>query len=221
MKKLISVAIAGVAATACAFALTACGGDKETTYTVTADEWKTAVALLTDANTSVDCTWKYAEDELNADYFMTYDIVNQALKFKYVSADESIDYLYAWKGDNSDYFMSSTSDTISKIDEQEFKTCVNDNFYEYAGGIILKAIKNKFADFSYSEEKKEYSCTINETIPDYAKDGVGVNLVVKFENAKIVSMVSTHGNSVYTFTYKYDGVTVTVPDNIKNLPVTE
>ena len=29
-------------------------------------------------------------------------------------------------------------------------------------------------------------------------------------------MVSTHGNSVYTFTYKYDGVTVTVPDNIKN-----
>lgn len=217
MKKLISVAIAGVAATACAFAFTACGGDKETTYTVTADEWKTAINIIVEGKNNFECEWSYKSDDEEGKYILKYDYANSIVGF--ADAGTSGMEVYAWKEAEDDYRYSSFGSNgydVYKSDKEEFEKGQKDNIFEYGGGLFLPKYSDKFADFTYSEDLKEY--TLTDSIEEM--DGMEFEISVKIENAKIVNVSAKGDELSYSFKYTY-GTSATVPDHIKNLPVTE
>lgn len=109
--------------------------------------------------------------------------------------------------------------TKKLLSEEEFKKGFDANIYTYAGGdhILALSLADKFADFTYSEEKEEYTATM-----EYPNAEVDANVTVKFENGKLkymsVASNDSDGSAVYAYSYSYV-ISVTVPEYYINLQI--
>lgn len=229
MKKFVTTALLAAFAATSIFAFTACGENenepenKEPVYTVTAEEWKTALNYLNidldeesipvvsnypRINFACDFQLKY-EDEGN-EYTQliktAFDYNKQAMFMTYTEDEETVS-VYAWKENNSYYSM--TNEDGGECNEAEFKFIFDANICEYAGGRIINEydLVNKFSSFTYSEEKCEYTATFKNE-----GESTSCKITIKMKDGKLISL-STEDGSAFTYTY---GNTVTVPDNIKN-----
>jgi len=161
-----------------------------------------------------------------------YDKMASGLEFK--DEDGNADATYGWKGGDVYYSIGNgwrlDSETGKKIkyytkeviDKEKFLMGYDSGIYSYAGGEHILALKlaDKFADFTYSEEKGEYTATLY-----YESFATNADVTVKFENDKISYLAVSLGENEYdiagyTCEYTY-GITVTVPEFYLNLELGE
>ena len=229
MKKFATTLVMGALAVACAFGFTACG--KEAKTTVTEEEWKTAIATLTEGKTSFKSEWnyEYKYDDVEEDilYVFELDAENKGCHFYYTSEDdgEKMEYnSYCWVDAEGNAY-SAEFDPYA--DEPVKMACDEDEYAEikamyvdgYAGvGLITSSgLENKYGDFEYNAKDKAYTGTLSV-------DDESADVVLKFKDGKLVYLcakpVEEEDEICYTFTYTY-GIKVTIPKDVLDMPVEE
>lgn len=249
MKKFVTTLLltALTAVSACAF--TACGGDEESNepvYTVTADEWNTALNYFNvkleegvpvkseypriNFLCKFNCVYYGETEEQNETYTMntSIDFSKKIMAEDYIH-DGITDNFYVWKGENGCFGVGDGWELNEETNKREYhylKEEVNEddlpltfdsNICEYAGGRYINELDlvNKFSSFTYSEEKKEYTATL-----DYEEYEGTCDLTLKFKDGKLVHIAANingkkdkiSGNFEYTY-----GTTASVPDFFLNL----
>jgi len=181
-------------------------------------------------------SFNYSENGKTTSYVTTvsldYDKMASGLEF--TDGDGNSDATYGWKDGDVYYSIgdgwrldSETGQRIEYytkevIDREKFLMGCDSCIYAYAGGEHILALKlaDKFADFTYSEEKGEYTATLN-----YEAYATNADVTVKLENDKISYLSINLGANEYdiagyTCEYAY-GTSVTVPDFYINLKIGE
>ena len=216
MKKLLTAALAGAATLTCAFAFTACGGNEETSYTVTAEEWETAITSLYDCKHSVEASSTFVGGEAdNYLYHYQYDNANKAMKLTidYTAEANSAYTMYFWVTAEGKYYQYLDGEGKEEIEKEAYETVA----MSYTGNGLPYALaedKDAYANATYDETSKEYKGTSNQ-----GRDSFTYTL--KFENKKLVKLSAEISNLSITVEYKYENISVTITDEIKNLPVNE
>ena len=222
MKKIVGTLILSLLSAMCLFSFTACGGNENETEnevktTVIEEEWKASITLITEGNENFACngyeTNGKDRSEVNFKYGSEKKVTYGTMSFK-----EESSYFYYWtEGSGKNYFVSGDSDNQSKqsIEDEDFQNATMMTRKYYAGGVYLELINDKFSEFTYSEENKEYTGNIEV-------EGEGAAFVLKFEEGKIINLKinETEGDVEVGYSYTY-GTSVTVPDSVKNLPLDE
>lgn len=232
MKKLISVAIAGVAAAACAFAFTACGGDddknQETSYTVTEAEWKSAITSVYDCKQGVEANSKFVGGEADGcNYIYRYDNVNKSISL-HIKEDPDDYYCYLWQNEGKYYDYLLSDEATTQISKETYDDELQMLVVSYTGNGLPYALiedNDSFKNATYDEANKAYK---GSSVQSEGHEAVKFNFTLKFENKKLVKLIGEllkeDNQTVHmtiTVEYKYDNITVTIPDDIKNMPVTE
>ena len=163
-----------------------------------------------------------------------FDYDKLASHHEYLDNNESVERIYAWKEGEVYYVVSpgwrTDSETGERINfynkaagnREMFLKELDAYIYAYAGGehILALALADKYEDFTYSEEKEEYTASFYYEL--YETDA---DVTLKFENDRLVYMsVSVVGGPYddYVFTYDYTyGISITVPEYYLNLHLGE
>lgn len=239
MKKFLAILMASAVVSG-TMGLVACdkdGNDEQgNSYTVTADEWVAAIDSVVEAKDS------FINEIGNSQFTVKYDKMNEVCGYVYPDGNggNSFGNIYVWGDDDGKYYFAAvrfhTANGIEIFDgekyiieKDDFGTMVKEVLFDEGVAYYLSPIKNKFDDFTYDENKCEYHAVLGlnlsgEEDPD-TDETITYEYNVKFENKKIISFTSSRKESenkwekiVWTFTY--DNITVTVPDYIKDYPIT-
>lgn len=243
MKKLLAILLTGIISISCAVAFTACGGEQKGT-TVTEDEWKTALSYLTikvDENssefvqlnprTNFICKElvKSNTDEHTYEVITSCDFKNIVSRLQFINDGENDSDGYAWQEGDTYYDVGIAlyTDSISyhkrerSVDELYIPVAFafEQSIYAYAGGMDISAtnMAQNYDMFTYSEERAEYTATLHYKGENRESDTF---VTAKFENGMLSYLSVDFGESSYSYTYTY-GTTITVPENIRNLPLGE
>lgn len=217
--------------------------ETEIKTTVNEEEWKTAltyfkvdseeggIPIKTDyPRIDFSCNVKsYINGDWDGtnDYTITLEFNKNAFEYK-VGAEA----YYGWKDGDTCYMITDgyqtdieTGEVIecySKkiISEEESLEGLDAYIFVSAGGIYIceLGLVDKFSEFTYSEEKKEYAMRI-----DYEEGSCDIS--IKFVDGKLslleITNISEEEGSITTI-YKYAyGTTVTVPEYFLNLKLGE
>ncbi len=205
-------------------------------FTVNWDKQNYSPILSDYPRTNFKCKYNliYSENGVTTSYqtnaSVDYDKMASGLEF--TDEDGNADATYGWKDGDiyysiGDGWRSENGEKIEYytkeiIEREQFLMGCDSGIYAYAGGEHILALKlaDKFADFTYSEEKGEYTATLY-----YEAYAANADVTVKFENDKISYLAINLGKNEYdiagyTCEYTY-GITVTVPDYYLNLKLGE
>ena len=214
MKKFVTTTLFGFAVAACAFAFTACGETKETSYTVTADEWKTAITSVYDCSQNVQCVTELvkngSEHEADGDVYKLWcDSSTKTIKIELGLENEKLTG-YVW-AENGKYYQYLEGGVKEEITQEDFTIMAA----SYSGNGILQALvedEQSFANTTYDVDSKQYKGSS-------VQYGDEFEYSLKFENGKLVQLSAVIGNLQINTEYKYEKVSVSVPEEIKNLPL--
>ncbi len=212
MKKFVTTFLLTVLTAVGVCAFTACGGndEKETVYTVTEEEWKSAMVSISGGETSLKCTYTEESEYGKGVVLLDYDSANKVLRVNNKAYEEYETEYYLWVDGDKAYETDSTKE-LKVLDMEGYKNTLDQNITYYAGGYLFEYgnLSDKFGEFIYNAETKEYTDTINV-------ENFDVEFRLKFENGKLVKLYAGQEGEKYTCEYTY-GVTVTVPDDVKSL----
>ncbi len=214
MKKFVTTTLLGLASAACALSLTACGETKEISYTVTEDEWKSAITSVYDCGQTVQCVAQQkrlgngSEGESVGEKFkLCFDSSTKTVKIDLEGGGEKYT-TYIW-ADNGNYYQYLEGEGKCRISEKQFTLMST----SYANGALIALTRDEqsFANATYDGESKQYkgSCVLDDHVYECS---------LKFENGKLVQLIATDEDTQVTCEYKYEKVSVTLSDEIKNLP---
>ena len=186
-------------------------------YTVNEEEWKAALLELFDGKHSVTCKSVVNDDEDVWSGIYEFDCINKVEHSDFVYEQGEIED-YTWiENDGKVYAASKIEDMVSKqiVSNEYYEIVILENLWACGGYFLIDCkIYEKYGDFSYDENDKEYTLT-SKTEED------SVNYILKFEDGKLVEFF-VEVNEIYTYSYIYTyNKVVTVPENILNMPVTE
>ena len=219
--------------------------EKEAKTTVTAEEWKVALTYfkVNSEEGGVPATSNYPRIDFSCsvksyingdgdgtnDYTITLDFTNNAYEDK--EYKHGGDY-YGWKDGDTCYMIADggyvDAETGEFIEcyskkvtsEEELLEGLDAYIFVSAGGIYIceLGLADKFPEFTYSEDKKEYATRI-----DYEEGSCDIS--IKFVDGKLslleITNISEEEGSITTvYEYTY-GTTVTVPEYFLNLKLGE
>lgn len=224
MKKLFTAILLCLLSATCIFSFTACKKNvddplPEEAVTVTVEEWETALSAVSDGKRSIECKYHgkvvVYGDEYVTDILFVYDKENEIARYDYKSEDLNYE-LYCWRGSGGKYYVMGTeaSKTFKQeVGKAEFETAVK-NYLETAvsGEEIIYEITDKFGEFTYGEESKDYKGNLQLF-------DLPFEITLKFENGKLVKFDILQGETVMAMDFNYNDIVLTVPKEILDMPV--
>ena len=235
MKKFATTLAIGALTVACAFGFTACGDsnekEAEVKTTVTENEWKSAIEVLTKGNTSFKSEWDYDYKDDGVEekvlYVMELDTTDKVCHFYYTYEEdgEKLEFNnYYWvDAEGNAYsaeFDPNKDDLVKRaFEEEDYDEIVSTYIGMYAGVdiITMGGLADKYGEFEYDEASKAYTATL--TIEEESAD-----FALKFEDGKLVNLCAKpdeeEAEIIYTFTYTY-AVKVSVPQTVLDMSVEE
>ena len=223
---------------------------EERTVEVTEEQWKAAVSYFGNDKETVDIsernftiTYKYTNNGVvKIDDTYKFDSSNKIIQLLTAgdySKGDDIDIWsnesYMWEQDGKltiyEKEESTGYNTTESKELVDFFENIDEALLEYPSYFYLTEIlteydvANKYSEFTFDAEKEAYCCAeLKASESDYV-----YNTEIYFENGKLIKLyvtftAETNGvkeNVVYECTASYGGVKITIPQNIKDMPLSE
>ncbi|MDE6104298.1 MAG: hypothetical protein K2G38_01240 [Clostridia bacterium] len=237
MKKFVTTLLALLLTVALAVGFTACKDEENEGYNeVTEEVWKSALNLFSgdpakintdDLNLTVNL-----KDEANGETYnatLKYDYTNKA----YCCSGDDVEY--AWvEGDVLYFYMEDTYNGVTyKSKEVQDSTYLEFVAEELTDNTVLGAVVdvdshnliNRYSACTYNADSGCYIYTFNDTEEDWETGKeieftVDVKIYFSGEKvAKLEYLITGGYTENITETYTYGPTNVTIPDEVKNTPV--